>query len=438
MGTDINVRITDRSLVFNQDRFFVETGYVPHSGQQIFHNSKARFRLMTCGRRWGKSLSASREAMKAMVSKPDQLGWVVAPSYELAEKVFREIYWSFHKKLPWLVKNSSISKGNMFVELHNGSKVIGKSADNPVSLIGEGLNFLIIDEASKIKSDVWWEALRPTIADKKGWVVFISTPTGKTWFYELYILGVDKNKNIDYESWHFTSYDNPYLDKSEIDEAKSKTPIDKFRQEWLAEFLESADSYFSYGLIKNCIDDSIVMTDKRLHSKHRYYLGLDCARMGEDESVLMVLEQNIFTKELRIVYIEVWETNTTIQLSGRVRFLDKQFVFTTVFIDMAGLGSGVYDELNAVIPGRLKGCKFTIKEKMDIYSNLKLLMERGDLKYPNNRKLLEQMRDLRYETTPNGDMKIHHSEYGFDDYPDALALACWGCGQVSSYNPILR
>ncbi|MFA5133026.1 MAG: phage terminase large subunit [Candidatus Paceibacterota bacterium] len=424
--------------VFNQEKFFTESKYVPHAGQQQFHNSTARFRLMTCGRRWGKSLSASREAMKAMVIKPDQMGWIVAPSYELAEKVFREIYWGFNKYFPWLVKSSSLSKGSMMIELHNGSKVLGKSADNPVSLIGEGLDFLIIDEASKIKSDVWWEALRPTIADKKGWAVFISTPTGKNWFYELYILGIDKEHNHDYESWHFTSYDNPYLDKKEIDEARGKTPKDKFRQEWLAEFLESADSYFSYDLIKNCVDESIKIIEKREHPRHIYYLGVDCARMGEDESVIIVIERNIFNNEVKVVYIESWVTNTTVQLSGRVRFLDSQFVFQKVFVDMNGLGAGVYDELNVAIPGRLVGCKFTIKEKIDIYSNLKVLMENNRIKYPNNRKLIEQLRDLRYETMGNGDLKLHHSEYGFDDYPDALALACWGCSQNVSYAPTLR
>jgi len=425
-----------RLYTFNQQRFFSETRYTPHSGQQKFHNSKARFRAMTCGRRWGKSLSASREAMKAMVKKPDQLGWIVAPTYELSNKVFREVYWAFHKHMPWMIKSSSASRMN--IELHNGSILLGKSADNPTSLIGEGLDFLIIDEASKIKSDVWWEALRPTIADKKGWVVFISTPTGKNWFYEIYVLGIDHEKNPAYESWSFTSYDNPYLDHEEINEARSKTPRDKFRQEWLAEFLESADSYFSYDIIQSCVDESIKIIEKREHPKHMYYLGVDCARMGEDESVLMVLERNAFTQELRIVYIEVWETNTIPQLSGRVRFLDTQFRFQSMHVDMAGLGSGVYDNLNLAIPGRTVGCKFTTKEKQDIYSNLKVLMENGKLKFPRNRKLLEQLKDLRYDTMPSGDLKIHHSENGYDDYPDALALACSACNQMATYNPMLR
>lgn len=418
---------------FNKYKFFKDIKYIPHEGQKQFHNSKARFRFMTCGRRWGKSLGAAMEAMGALVEKPNQMGWVVAPDYELSMKIFREVYWSFHKHTPWLVISSSLSKGNMHIKLKNGSMLIGKSADNPVSLIGEGLNFLIVDEASRIKSDVWYEALRPTLTDKKGWALFISTPTGKNWFYEDYIRGV--NGEPDYESWHFTSYTNPHLDPTEIDQAKDKIPSDKFKQEYLAEFLEIADSYFTTELINSCIDPEPKYIDCRHGNKSVYNLGVDCARMGQDESVVIVIESLYGVN--KVVFIKSFATNTITQLSNFVKYLDKQFNFQRMYIDMAGLGAGVYDELNSKMPGRVDGCKFTVKEKQDIYSNLKMNMEKKNLLYHPNKKLIEQLKDLRYETMPSGDIKIHHSEYGFDDYPDALALACWALRITVAYRPLL-
>ena len=72
------------------------------------------------------------------------------------------------------------------------------------------------------------------------------------------------------------------------------------------------------------------------------------------------------------------------------------------------------------------GIRFTIQSKIDIYSNLKVHMQQGKIKFPDNHKLVSQLRDFRYETTDSGNVKLHHSEYGFDDYPDALALACQG------------
>lgn len=410
-------------LKFNKYKFFQEIKYTPHPGQKQFHDSKARFRIMTCGRRWGKSLSAAMECIASMIEKPNQLGWVVAPTYELSEKIFREVYWAMHRHLKSWIEKSSLSRGDMIIKLINGSTLIAKSADNPASLIGEGLDFLIMDEASRIKSMVWFEALRPTLTDKQGWAVFISTPRGKNWFYEMFQCGA--NDEVGYDSWSFTSYTNPHLKKSEIDLAAEKIPKMTFRQEYLAEFLESADSYFTYELVESCVSDSIEECNKRKHPKYVYYLGVDCARMGEDESVLIVIEQTPLGVN-QVVHVETAETNTIPQLSGRAKALDSQFHFRRMFIDMTGLGAGVYDELNIAVPGRVEGVTFSVKVKQDIYSHLKVLMENRMIIYPRIRKMIEQLKDLRYEITPTGNYKIHHSEFGFDDYPDALALVAQG------------
>jgi len=86
---------------------------------------------------------------------------------------------------------------------------------------------------------------------------------------------------------------------------------------------------------------------------------------------------------------------------------------------------------------RVEGLHFTTKSKMDIYSNLKKLMSQGKIKIPNNKKLIYQLMDLRYEVMSSGDLKIHHSEKGHDDYPDALALACWATKDGEGYSPTL-
>lgn len=418
---------------FNKDKFFEKVGYEPHKGQNKFHKSKARFRVLTCGRRWGKSKSTAMEASAALMKKTNQLGWIVAPTYDLSEKIFREVYWTYHKCLPYMVESSSLSRADMHIKLKNGSHLIAKSADNPTSLIGEGLDFLIIDEASRVKGSVWHEALRPTLGDKQGWAIFISTPKGKNWFYELFRRGAEGEK--DYESWHFSSYTNPYLPKEEIEQAKKTSPKFTFIQEWLAEFLESKDSYFKYSVIVSCIDESIKFISKRRHPTYKYYLGVDCARMGEDESVLTILE--CANGKNKVVHIESFETNTTTELAGRVKYLDVLFKFNKIFVDMNGLGSGVYDIINDSVPGRVKGNKFTASDKQDIYSNLTIQMENNNILYPNHRKLIEQLKDLRYNSKDGAEtIKIHHSRYGFDDYPDSLALAAQGI-KIRDYTPCI-
>jgi tRNA(Met) C34 N-acetyltransferase TmcA len=76
---------------------------------------------------------------------PNQRVWITSPTYELSKKVFREVFLGFHQYLPlWVLKSS---ESELFIKLVNGSSIQGKSADNPISLIGEGVDFLIIDEA---------------------------------------------------------------------------------------------------------------------------------------------------------------------------------------------------------------------------------------------------------------------------------------------------
>ena len=174
-----------------------------------------------------------------------------------------------------------------------------------------------------------------------------------------------------------------------------------------------------------------------------YLLGVDVARAGEDSSVFIVIKQGEEDQPHKVVYIKEIAKNT---IDGAVTFtkeLDSLFHFRKIYVDCTGLGAGFYDYLardmnppkkmgndKVSIPNKaldkVIGVTFTIKTKIDIYSNLKILMEQGKLKFPKHPKLISQLLDFRYETTESGNMKLHHSEGGHDDCTDALALAAYG------------
>jgi len=126
-----------------------------------------------------------------------------------------------------------------------------------------------------------------------------------------------------------------------------------------------------------------------------------------------------------------------------VLFLHNKFKFKKILCDSTGLGAGAVDVLAKKLNISHKssqqnynqklsdhdivvGLTFTIKSKQDIFSNLKVLMEQGNLKIPNHKKLIFQLKDFRYEITPSGNLKLHHSDGGFDDLVDALACAAHG------------
>jgi hypothetical protein len=117
------------------------------------------------------------------------------------------------------------------------SEIRGKSADNPVSLLGEGLDWLIADEAAWLKPAIWEGYLSQRLIDKKGWALLISTPKGKGFFYDLFRRG--QGNDADYESWNHPSWSNPYLDATLIEQERGRLPERVFHQEYGGEFIQS-------------------------------------------------------------------------------------------------------------------------------------------------------------------------------------------------------
>lgn len=125
------------------------------------------------------------------------------------------------------------------------------------------------------------------------------------------------------------------------------------------------------------------------------------------------------------VYIEVIAKQPLTHVHGRITNLHAKFKFRKIYLDETGMGSGPTDYLKEQLGGIIEPVTFTIPSKMDIYSNLKVLMQNGRIKLPPDKKLVYQLKELMYETTSSGQLKIHHRERGHDDLPDALALAAY-------------
>ena len=118
-----------------------------------------------------------------------------------------------------------------------GGSVYVRSADNPDSLRGVPLDGLVFDECAFTDSYAWETSLRPTLADREGWTIFISTPNGHNWFYDEFQAAEAK--------WQEPTANNPLIPRGEIETAKSRLPNSVFAQEWLAEFVSETSSIFS-------------------------------------------------------------------------------------------------------------------------------------------------------------------------------------------------
>ena len=213
--------------------------YQPHHGQMLLHSAPEhkRFIVACCGRRFGKSYSAAREA-EIMLTQKDKMIWIVAPNYNTSEKIFRIVYDDMVVKKGY--KPKTYSRKEQILSFEWGSTIQGRSAEHPSSLIGEGCDLVIIDEAAKVPNfqRIWEMYVRPTLSDKKGKAIFISTPDGYGYFYDLYLKG---KTDETWFSFNSPSWDNNYaFPKGKLDpdllEAKSSLSLEVFEQEYGAKF----------------------------------------------------------------------------------------------------------------------------------------------------------------------------------------------------------
>jgi len=206
---------------------------IPHPTQNQVIESNARFRVLCCGRRWGKTTLAVEEMKRAFV-KPSRVAYI-APTYQQA----RDIAWeALRKEFLGITASVNESRLELKVKCKDGgeSTIILRGWESIETLRGQSFDFLVIDEVASMRNFWlnWEEVIRPTLTDRKGEVMFISTPKGFNHFYDLFNF-----QDEVYKAFHFTTYDNPHLPVEEIDKAKKELPEDRFAQEYMADFRKS-------------------------------------------------------------------------------------------------------------------------------------------------------------------------------------------------------
>jgi hypothetical protein len=211
-------------------------------GQREVTSSGARFRVVIAGRRWGKTHLAIRELAKAC-REPMKRAFYVAPTYRQAKQiVWDTLKWRL-QDLGWARK---INESDLTITLINGSSISLRGADNPDSLRGVGLDFVVMDEFAMIDEKAWSEVLRPTLSDKQGSAMFISTPMGQgNWAYDLYQRGQAQEEH-NWESFQYTTLSGGNVPEDEIAQAMQDLDERTFRQEYLATF-ETAGNRIYYS-----------------------------------------------------------------------------------------------------------------------------------------------------------------------------------------------
>ena len=206
--------------------------------QKVFADN-TRFKIVTAGRRCGKSrLSAVSLLIEGLNCPEGSSVMYIAPTIGQARTIIWDLLLDLGRQV---IKSSHVN--NLEITLVNGRKILVRGADNPDSLRGVSLTYVVLDEAAFIKQDIWEKVIRASLSDKKGRALFISTPSGRNWFYDIYKLGKEET-DPEWRSWLFTTEDNETIDPKEVEAAKRTLSSFAFKQEYLASFDNAGSDIF--------------------------------------------------------------------------------------------------------------------------------------------------------------------------------------------------
>ena len=255
--------------------------------QQVFKDD-TRFKVIVAGRRTGKSrLSAITLIIEALNCPAGSAVMYVAPTLGQARSIMWDLLLDLGRPV---VKSSHVN--NLEITLVNDRKILLRGADNPDSLRGVSLTYLVMDEFAFIKMEIWEKVLRAALSDKKGRAMFISTPSGRNHFYDMYKLGAS-GTDEEWKSWLFKTIDNETIDPKEIEAAKKTLSSFAFKQEYLASFDNAGTDLFKEEWLKYGPEPK----------QGSYYVAIDLAGFKEIRNAVSAADKRLDQTAIAIVKV---------------------------------------------------------------------------------------------------------------------------------------
>ena len=235
--------------------------------QQTIAFCKKRFRLACTGRRFGKTFLAYAEMfMRATSREATERGgitiWYVGNTSDNARRLMWTKYLSNEKYVParYIAKKH---EQRMILTFKNGSTISVFTGEEPDSLRGSAIDFLVMDECAFIRPQAW-QTIYPALTDKycDGEALLISSPDGYNWFWEIYNKHLNDGEDSPWAVFHYTTLEGGNVPPEEIERAKQEMSVKEFRKEYLASFETMADRiYEDYDKDLNDIPEEEINPD---------------------------------------------------------------------------------------------------------------------------------------------------------------------------------
>lgn len=383
--------------------------------------SDAKMTLVESGTKTGKTVGYSVWLLAYCLNNPKSKVWWVAPTRKQAKIGYRYMKNMIHET------HRNCNETDLMIYLKNGSVVECRTGDVPDNLFGEGIELLVVDEASRVK-EAAWEALQTTILVSGGQIKIAGNPKGKkNWFHQLcreaerYSFNPQTELRKQYEYFHITSYESPYVQADELERMKSIMRPAQFR-ELVEGIAEDGSSQVFGNVLLNCdgafcepiFSESFVMG---------YDIGGLTSQSDKPKNdygccVVMNTKGNV-------CYLERWKDVTFEQQIADVLMIQKRYNNAKIFYDSTGTGNVVKERFEM---DRIKSepFLFTNTSKVMLIYGLVNSMEMRRVHYPPYPAIVEELESFEHEYTVHGNEKFQAASSTNDDIVIAIALANYG------------
>jgi len=374
----------------------------PTPAQSVIHEDKSRFRVVDAGRRFGKTRLGIMECLE--VAAGGGRAWWVAPTYKIAQVGWRPL-----RQMASRIPGVDTRLSDMSITTPTKGEVSIRSADNPDALRGEGLDFVVLDECAFMKPEAWGQSLRPALSDREGRALFISTPRGRNWFWDLFIRGQSEDN---WKSFKFATSDNPYILQEEIEIAKMELPELIFRQEYMAEFVDSEGAVF-----RRIQEAAILDPIEAPANGNQYAAGVDVAS-AVDYTVVTILD--VASRDM--VYMDRFNRVDYPVLIDRLNALWQRWDLSGMTIEANSIGQPVIDHMRKA---GLEVTPFTTTNitKQSIIQRLQSAFEHGSIRILNNPILVGELLSFESKRTAGGAFTYSAPDGMHDDTVMSLAIA---------------
>lgn len=379
-----------------------------------FEKHNCRFVAGACGTKFGKTFGCSERIILEAWNNRNSLNWWVAPSYAQSKMAYATI----KKMLPQGFYHEQKADLRLIILEPDGSErsnIEFKSGDNPDTLRGYGVNFAVMDEAARQPYDSFvsvWTTLTQTM----GRGMFISTPKGRGWFYDVFQRGeLLRDEFPEWFSIRMPTWLNPHVQLESIKQMQRNLPEDVFRQEVAAQFLLESAGVFRG--ISNCIKGALAAPLQG----HRYIMGVDLARL-RDFSVISVFD----CESNNMVYFERFNQIDWAVQYARIIEAAKRYN-ALVYMDSTGIGDPIVETIKGagvrVEPYKISGST----AKQQLIEKLRVNIENQKISFPNVPIAIRELQNYEYDISETGVVRYSAPEGFHDDCVISMALANWGC-----------